>query len=72
MRLYKGNLKNKISNSPTGKLLFVMAEDEKDAERIMNNNLDTRQLRISDVVKADMLEIDEKSITIGFRHPMVR
>ena len=55
MRLYKGNLKNKISNSPTGKLLFVMAEDEKDAERIMNNNLDTRQLRISDVVKADML-----------------
>lgn len=49
-----------------------MAEDEKDAERIMNNNLDTRQLKVSDVVKADMLEIDEKSITIGFRHPMAR
>lgn len=69
MRLYKGDLVNE-SRYFTGKRVFVNAVNEKDAERIINNNLDTRFYNVTDIKEADIIEMDEKSIPIGFRHPL--
>ena len=70
MKLYKGNIKSIPSNVVLDKTMFCRAEDEKDAERIMNHNLNTRYYSVVDIKEADMTEMDEKSIPIGFRHPL--
>lgn len=70
MRLYKGTLNYMCR--PTGKTIFTNAIDKADAERIMKNNIDTRTHTVTDVKEADILEMDLKSIPIGFIHPMAK
>lgn len=52
--------------------MFVNAVDVSDAERIMNNNIDTQNYSITDIKEADMSEMDLNSIPIGFIHPLLK
>jgi hypothetical protein len=47
---------------------FVKAEDEKDAKRIMEENLDGRYYKVVDVSPATINMVESSSITVNFKN----